>query len=106
MSTIQTTNSNQSDFIQVRLDPKTKKAATNILNKLGLSPSQAIKLFLSKVILTRSIPFSVELPSDYVEELSDEQSAEVALALNQIKNGQYTEVDMGNQKQVNDFFGI
>jgi len=106
MKTIQVTNPNQSDFIQVRLDPKTKKVATNILDRLGLSPSQAIKLFLNKVIMTRSIPFSIEIPSDYVEELSDELSSEVGEALNQIKNGKYTEVDMGNQKQVNDFFGI
>jgi len=106
MTTLQTTNSNQSDFIQVRLDSKTKKAATSVLDKLGLSPSQAIKIFLNQVIISRSIPFPIELPADYIEELSDEESAEVGLALNQIKNGEYTEVDMGNKKQVKEFFGV
>lgn len=97
---------NQSDFIQVRLDSKTKKSATSILNKLGMSPSQAIKLFLTKVIITRSIPFAIKLPSDYVEQLSDEESIEVGIALEQVKKGQVTTVDMSDKNQVKKFFGI
>lgn len=73
---------------------------------MGLSPSQAIKLFLNKVILTRSIPFSIELPTDYVEELSDEQSAEVGLALNQIKNGEFVEIDMSDRQKVKKHLGV
>lgn len=106
MSTIQTANSNQSDFIQVRLDPKTKKAATNILDKLGLSPSQAIKIFLNQVIISRSIPFAIELPPDYVEQLSDEQSDEVGLALNQIKNGEFVNIDMSDRQKVKKYLGV
>lgn len=96
----------QTDFIQVRLDSKTKKAATNILDKLGMTPSQAIKLFLTKVVMTKSIPFTLELSSEYVEQLSEEESAEVGLALEQIKKGEYTDVDMSNKKQVKKFFGV
>jgi len=106
MPTLQPINTNQSDFIQVRLDSKTKKKATNILDQLGMTPSQAIKLFLTKVIMTRSIPFSIEIPSDYVEQLSDELSVEVGLALEDIKNGRYTDIDMSDRKQVKKFFGV
>ena len=106
MPALQTINTSQSDFIQVRLDSKTKIKATNILDQLGMTPSQAIKLFLTKVIMTKSIPFTIELSDDYVEQLSDELSAEVGLALDDIKNGQYTDIDMSNRKQVKQFFGI
>ena len=106
MSTTQTINSNQSDFIQVRLDPKTKKAATSILEKLGLSPSQAIKIFLNQVIISRSSPFSIELPSDYVEELPSDQSIEVGLALDQIKNGEFVNINMSDKKKVKKHLGI
>jgi addiction module RelB/DinJ family antitoxin len=106
MSAIQTTNLNQSDFIQVRLDPKTKKAATSILDKLGLSPSQAIKIFLNQVIITRAIPFSIGLPADYVEELSDEQSAEVGLAIDQIKKGKFVNIDMSDRQKVKKYLGV
>jgi addiction module RelB/DinJ family antitoxin len=106
MSTIQTANSNQSDFIQIRLDSKTKKAATSILDKLGLSPSQAIKIFLNQVIITRAIPFSIGLPEDYVEELSDEQSVEVGLALDQIKHGEFVDIDMSDRQKVKKYLGV
>ena len=96
----------QTDFIQVRLDAKTKKAATNILDKLGMTPSQAIKLFLTKVIMTKSIPFSLELSDEYVEQLSDELSAEVGVALEQIKNGEYVTIDMSDRKKVKKYMGI
>ena len=106
MSTIQTTNPNQSDFIQIRLDSKTKRDATNILDKLGLSPSLAIKIFLKQVIITRAIPFSIVLPNDYIEELSDEQSVEVGLALDQIKNGEFVNIDMSDRPKVKKYFGV
>ncbi|MFZ2152625.1 MAG: type II toxin-antitoxin system RelB/DinJ family antitoxin [Microgenomates group bacterium] len=106
MSTLQTVNARQSDFIQIRLDSQTKKMATNILDKLGLSPSQAIKLFLNKVIMTRSIPFSLELSPDYIEPLSPTQSAEVGLALTQIQNGKYVKIDMSDSKAVKKHLGV
>lgn len=96
----------QTDFIQVRLDSKTKKAATNILDKLGMTPSQAVKLFLTKVIMTKSIPFSIELPSDYVEQLSDEQSDELGIALEEVKNGDIINIDMSDRKKVKKYLGL
>lgn len=96
----------QTDFIQVRLDSKTKIKATNILDKLGMTPSQAVKLFLTKVVMTKSIPFSLELSNEYIEQLSEKQSVEVGQALEEIKNGQYTDVDMSDKKQVKKFFGV
>lgn len=106
MPSLQTINTNQSDFIQVRLDSKTKKKATNILDQLGMTPSQAIKLFLTKVIMTKSIPFTIEIPNDYVEQLSDELSAEVGVALEQIKNGEYVTIDMSDRQKVKKYMGI
>ena len=96
----------QTDFIQVRLDSKTKKAATNILDKLGMTPSQAVKLFLTKVIMTKSIPFSIELSDEYIEQLSDDQSAELGVALEEVKNGDIINIDMFDRKKVKKYLGI
>lgn len=106
MPTSQTPNTNQSDFIQIRLDSKVKKQATNILDQLGMTPSQAVKLFLTKVIMTKSIPFSIELPTDYVEQLSDELSTELGLALEEVKNGDIINIDMSDRKKVKKYLGI
>ena len=96
----------QTDFIQVRLDYKTKKAATSILDKLGMTPSQAVKLFLTKVIMTKSIPFTIEIPPDYVEQLPDELSAEVGLAMNDRKKGDFVDIDMSDRKKVKKYLGM
>ncbi|MDP3976043.1 MAG: type II toxin-antitoxin system RelB/DinJ family antitoxin [bacterium] len=48
-----------STTLQVRIDPKTKKAASKVFSNLGMDMSSAIKLYLQKVIATESIPFQI-----------------------------------------------
>lgn len=45
--------------IQVRIDPKIKKEANKILNKVGLDMSSAIKVYLSQIVISQGIPFPV-----------------------------------------------
>ncbi|PIR86937.1 MAG: type II toxin-antitoxin system antitoxin, RelB/DinJ family [Candidatus Harrisonbacteria bacterium CG10_big_fil_rev_8_21_14_0_10_49_15] len=57
-------NKSQSQ-IQVRIDSKTKKEASNTLSELGLDLSSAIKLFLRSVIVTQSIPFDIRTKNGF-----------------------------------------
>ena len=50
--------------IQARIDPDTKTKAQDILNKLNISMSEAISLFLTQVTLHRGIPFDIKIPND------------------------------------------
>jgi addiction module RelB/DinJ family antitoxin len=50
--------------IQTRVDPKLREKADSILNRLGLSTSDAIRIFLEQVALRRGIPFEVTLPPE------------------------------------------
>ncbi len=45
--------------IQVRTNPKTKKTAQQILEKLGLDLSTAINIYLVQIIQNKGIPFIV-----------------------------------------------
>lgn len=45
--------------IQVRIDDKTKKSAQKVLNDVGLDMSSAIKVYLKRIIITKSIPFQL-----------------------------------------------
>ncbi len=45
--------------IQLRIDATTKNKAQKVLKDLGLDLSSAVKLFLTKVISTRSVPFEI-----------------------------------------------
>lgn len=48
--------------IRVSVPTDVKNEANDILNKLGLSMSIAINLFLKRVILERGIPFEIKKP--------------------------------------------
>lgn len=49
----------QDQIINVRIDSNTKRKADKILETVGLNTSQAIKLFLKKVIMRKGIPFDI-----------------------------------------------
>ncbi|NEZ44386.1 type II toxin-antitoxin system RelB/DinJ family antitoxin [Paenibacillus alvei] len=50
--------------VVARVNEKTKKDAEEILDKLGLSMSDAIGLFLKQLIVKRGIPFSITLDDE------------------------------------------
>lgn len=45
--------------IQIRIDLNEKRAAQEVLDKMGLGFSAAIKLFLRKVVQEQKIPFEI-----------------------------------------------
>lgn len=60
--------STQTATIQLRINSRMKSQAQNILKKLGTDLSSAMKLFLSQVIRTRSIPFVTRTVNGYTPE--------------------------------------
>ncbi|HEY9583346.1 MAG TPA: type II toxin-antitoxin system RelB/DinJ family antitoxin [Candidatus Paceibacterota bacterium] len=54
--------------IQLRIDRKTKEKARDIFEKLGMDLSSGMKLFLSQVIRTKSIPFVARTVNGYTPE--------------------------------------
>lgn len=55
---------NKSAVIHARIEPETKNAAERILHKLGLSPTDAIRIFYRQISLRHGLPFSVEIPNE------------------------------------------
>lgn len=54
--------------IQTRIDQQTKEKAEVIFNQLGLSLSDAIRMFLSQSIINRGLPFQPKLGKELSEE--------------------------------------
>jgi DNA-damage-inducible protein J len=52
----------KTDMLSTRIDHDTKVAFSNICDEVGLSPSQAIKLFARAVINCGGIPFELKAP--------------------------------------------
>lgn len=61
--------------IHSRIDPETKQKAETILNRLGMSPTEAIRMFYTQITLRNGLPFSVEIPNEETEKaLKDSRS--------------------------------
>ena len=54
---------NKTATISVRVKPEIKSKAETVLDKLGLSITDAITLYLQQISLRQAIPFQVELPN-------------------------------------------
>ena len=54
--------------IQLRIDRTTKNKAQSIFNKLGMDMTSGMKLFLSQVIRTKSLPFIARTVNGYTPE--------------------------------------
>ncbi len=58
--------------INVRIDAKTKNKTQKILREMGLDLSSAIKIFLNKIIITKSIPFEIRTINGFTPEFEQE----------------------------------
>ena len=67
----------QTSTIQIRIDSRTKAKAQAIFKKLGTDLSSAMKLFLSQVIRTKSIPFIARTENGFTPEYEAMLLAEV-----------------------------
>jgi DNA-damage-inducible protein J len=54
----------QTQRIHVRIDPELKKSANRIFSDLGISTSEAIRLFLQQVEVHNGLPFETTIPSE------------------------------------------
>ena len=69
----------KTDTLHIRIEPEVKKNAENTLNKLGLSTTEAINIFLHQVILTGGLPFDVILPRYNTEtEVAMQEARDIA----------------------------
>ncbi|MBL6601221.1 MAG: type II toxin-antitoxin system RelB/DinJ family antitoxin [Candidatus Puniceispirillum sp.] len=53
----------RTETIRARVEPALKSEAEAILKKIGLSSSEAMRLFLYQVVQQRGLPFEVKIPN-------------------------------------------
>ena len=57
-----------SAVVHARVEAQTKKQAERVLRKLGMTPSEAIRLYYTQVALHGGIPFPVRIPNNRTRE--------------------------------------
>ncbi len=87
--------------VYARIDTKLKESAENIHGQLGISPSSAIQMLYSQIVLTKGMPLDLHLPSAKPTAIGGmsraEIDAELAKGVESLKTGRtYTadEVDV------------
>ena len=61
--------------VHSRIQPDIKEKAENILHRLGLSPTEAIRMFYTQITLRNGLPFDVAIPNeDTVQALEDSRT--------------------------------
>jgi len=58
--------------IQARIDPQIKKKAQKILNRLNISMSEAISIYLTQITLQKGIPFEIKIPNETTQAALEE----------------------------------
>ena len=94
--------------VYARIDTNLKESAEEILSRLGISPSSAIQMLYSQIVLTKGLPFAPRLPRRpaAIGGLSREQlDAELQKGIDSMKNGRtYTEEEV--EAMLAEEFGI
>ena len=61
--------------VHSRIQPEIKEQAEGILQRLGLSPTEAIRMFYTQIALRNGLPFDVSIPNDEtIKALEDSRS--------------------------------
>ena len=53
----------KTDMIRARVEPKLKSDAETILESLGMTASDAIRVFYKQIVLRKGLPFDVMIPN-------------------------------------------
>ncbi len=54
-------------IIHARIEPDIKRQAEGVLHKLGLSPTEAIRVFYRQITLRHGLPFALDVPNECTE---------------------------------------
>ena len=72
--------------VYARIDANFKENAESILLLLGLSPSSAIQMFYSRIVLESGLPFNLHLPSLKPENIRSMNQSELDATMEKGEN--------------------
>ena len=79
--------------VYARIDTNLKDNAENILSQLGISPSSAIQMLYSQIVLKKGLPFELKLPSSKPLVVGAMTKEELQKGVDSIKAGRIYSAD-------------
>lgn len=93
--------------VYVRIDADLKENAEDILHRLGISPSSAIQMLYSQIVLTRSFPLNLSLtnqkPTSIGSMTRSQLDAELSKGYESAKFGKGYTIDEVDQMMKKEF---
>jgi DNA-damage-inducible protein J len=86
--------------LNIRLDYHVKDQAEVLFNRMGLTMSAAVTLFLHQVILRNAIPFKISAQGDPL--YNPANIARIKDSINQFKQGKFSEKSLEELDQMAD----
>ena len=87
------------NVVYARIDTTLKENAESILNQLGITPSSAIQMLYSQIVLQKGMPFELRLPVNKPIALGsitrDELDKELQKGLDSLRSGKSYSADEG-----------
>ena len=68
----------QTSMLHIRVDDEIKEQATVALTAMGLSVSDAVRLFLRRVVIDQAFPLELKVPNAQTQAAMDESRAMMA----------------------------
>lgn len=62
----------RSAFVKVRIDSDLKKKVDGLFQEMGVSPSEAVRMFYKQVEVHKTIPFPVKVPNEETKKAIEE----------------------------------
>lgn len=93
--------------VYARIDTGLKENAESILSQLGITPSGAIQMLYSQIVLNRGIPFDLRLPTTKPVAIGgmtrEELDAELSKGVQSLKSGKSFSADEVDKLLANEF---
>lgn len=93
--------------VYARIDTGLKENAEGILSQLGITPSGAIQMLYSQIVLNRGLPFDLRLPAAKPVAIGgmtrEELDAELSKGVQSLKSGKSFSADEVDKLLANEF---
>ena len=76
----------RTETIRARVEPELKSEAEAILKEVGLSSSEAMRLFLFQIVRQRGLPFEVKIPNAETMAAIEELEAGKGVSVNSLED--------------------
>ena len=76
----------RTETIRARVEPELKSEAEAILKEVGLSSSEAMRLFLYQIVRQRGLPFEVKIPNAETIAAIEELEAGKGVSVNSLED--------------------